>query len=121
MLSHKVFGSGVSGLSTQALCQDVTVGISAAGTEQSDATELQSAVNLVSTVASGAGVILFSTAVAGDSQLIYNAGDNPLLIYPNSGTGINNLSLNASIILPVNTAIEFYAVSTTQWVAILSK
>ena len=120
MLSHKVFGSGIPGLSVQALCQDVATGITAAGTVQGDATALTSHVNVVSTVAANTGVILYSTAVPVDSQVIFNGGANPLNVYPPSGSKINNLPANGAVILPTNTVMECICVSSTQFIAILS-
>ena len=120
MLSHKVFGAGIPGLAVQALCQDVTIGISAAGTVQGDATALTSSVNVVSTVAAGSGVVLYSASVPVDSQKIYNAGANQLNVYPPTGFNINSLAANTAISLATNSAIELTCVSTTRFIAILS-
>src|SRR3990167_8189843 len=102
MLSHKVFGAGLPGLAVQAIGQDIATGITAAGTIQSDATELTSAVNVVGTVAAGSGVILYRNSVPVDSQWIFNGGANPLNVYPISGAKINNLATNAAVILALN-------------------
>lgn len=120
MLSHKVFGAGIPGLATQAICQDGNTGISAAGTDQSGATELTAAVNVVGTVGAGSGVICYSGLVPVDSQLVFNGGANPLIIYPPSGFKINNLPANTGVILALNTAIELTCVTSTQIVAIMS-
>lgn len=120
MLSHKVFGAGIPGLAVQAICQDVKTGLSAAGTDQSGATELTSATNVVVTVGAGSGVICYSGMVPVDSQLVFNGGANPLIVYPPVGFKINNLPVNTGVILATNTAIEMTCVSTTQIVAILS-
>lgn len=120
MLSHKVFGAGMIGLATQAICQDVTTGISAAGTTQGTATALTSHVNVVSTVAANSGVILYSSPVPVDTQLIFNGGANPLNVYPPTGFKINNLATNAAVILATNTTLECICVSSSQFIAILS-
>ena len=120
MLGFKLFGSGLPGLTVQALCQDVNASVTAAGTNQSTATELTNAVNYITTVAAGTGVVLYSGLTAGDSQLIYNAGANPLLIYPFSGAQINGIGTNAGITLPIATAIELTCISSTQLIGILS-
>jgi len=121
MLSYKAFGAGLPGLVVQAISQDVATAISAAGTTQGTATELTAHVNVVSTVASGAGVILYSKSVPVDSQVIFNAGANELIVYPVSSAKINSLPVNTGVILPTNTAMEVIMVSTTQHIAILSR
>lgn len=120
MLGYKVFGSGISGLSTQALCQDAKASISAAGTTQSDATELTNADNEITTVVSGSGVVLYSNATAGDTQSVFNAGSNPLKVYPPSGQRINGLPLNAHMYLGLNTGVILKKVSATRWFGVLS-
>lgn len=120
MLGHKVFGAGVHGLAVQAICQDAATSISAAGTNQATATELTSAVNEITSVASGAGVVLSSQATAGDEQTAFNAGANPLRIYPPSGQQINSLTANLHITLPVNTGVLFKKVSSSRWFGVLS-
>ena len=120
MLGSKVFGAGVQGLAVQAICQDVTASISAAGTNQSTATALTSADNEVTTTASGTGVVLPSAATAGDTVTVFNAGANPLKVYPVSGQKINSLPTNQAVILATNTGCLFKMVSTTRWFGVLS-
>lgn len=120
MLGWKVMGSGVPGLTVAALTQDVGTSISAAGTTQGTATELVNADNEVSTVASGAGVILSSKLTAGDLQSVFNVGANPLKIYPPSGMKINALATNAAMTLSTNTGCLFKCLSTTKVFGILS-
>lgn len=118
-LGWKLLGAGLDGLKVASI-NDALSGIAAAGSNQSGATELKNGINFVSTVSSGQGVVLSSQLAAGDSQVVYNAGLNPLRVYPTSGMKINNLSTNAAMILALNTGIEFHCVSTTQIVAVLS-
>lgn len=120
MLGYKVFGSGLPNLAMQAMCKDVATGVSAAGSSQVTATELTSASNTVSTVADGSGVILASQGSAGDSQVVFNGGANPLRIYPPSSAKINSLPTNGAMILATNTGCVFHCMSTTQWVGVLS-
>jgi hypothetical protein len=95
-------------------------GLSAAGTIQSNATLITARVNVISTVASGTGVILTSISGAGYSQTVYNAGANPLSIYPPTGASINGLAANAKMVLAVKSAVRLECISSTQWVGILS-
>lgn len=120
MLGHKVMGAGIQGLAVAALCQDTGTSISAAGTSQGTATELTATDNEVTTVASGAGVVLASKLAAGDEQTVFNAGANALKVYPPSGFRIRPLAANAAMTLPVNTACLFKCVSSTIIYGILS-
>ena len=120
MLGFKLFGSGLSDLAVSAIGADVGTGLTATGSTQTGALALVNCLNAVSTVATGAGVLLYSGASAGDWQLVYNGGANALSVYPKSGAKINALATNAAISLPVNTASIYFCMSSTLWVGILS-
>jgi len=94
----------------------VTTAISAAGTAQGNATALTKAFNVVSTVASGAGVVL-PTAVAGMRVTIVNTSANTVIVYPASGGAINSLATNAGFSLPTVGRLDYIATSDTQWYA----
>jgi hypothetical protein len=96
------------------LMKSVQTGISAAGTVQGNATVLGNAINVVSTVATGAGVRL-PTAIAGMEVKIINLAANALLVYPATNGIINGLAANASYSLGANARLEFVATSSTQW------
>lgn len=87
-------------------------GISAAGTVQGDATQLTHNYNDVTTVASGAGVIL----KAGMPTWIRNRGLNALKVYPNSGAAINALSADVADTLPVGTPVHIVPMTTALWI-----
>ena len=99
--------------------QDVGVAISAAGTTQATAQLLINGLCWVTTVASGAGVVLFS-GNQGTSQTVYNAGANQLKVYPPSGAQINALGTNNAMTLPINTVCHFWTLSSVQMIGILS-
>ena len=120
MLGYKVFGAGLPGPLASAICQDAATGISAAGTTQGTATELTSADNEITTAAAGSGVVLDSSLAAGDSQSIFNAGENAVKVYPPSGMKINALAADAAMTLATNTGCVFYCVSTTRVFGVLS-
>ena len=120
MLGWKAFGAGLSLPLAAAICQDTATSVSAAGTTQGTATELTAADSEVSTVASGAGVVLASKLAAGDQQTVFNAGANSLKIYPPSGFKINALASNAPMTLATNTGCFFKCVSTTRVFGVLS-
>ena len=94
--------------------------LTAAGTGQSDALQLTAAVNRVTTAAASTGVKLYATPAAGDIQAIFNGGANALTVYPQTSGLINQLAVNTGYILPTNTLCINFAVSTTQWVALIS-
>ena len=112
-------GGGVDVVAVLTPCQQVDTAVAAAGTTQGTATELDVGVNYVSTVASGAGVIVQSYT-AGTSQTVYNGGANPLKVYPFTGARINQLAANAAMLLPINTSARFEVVSATQIIGFLS-
>jgi hypothetical protein len=92
----------------------VNAAVSAAGTAQGNATVIASEINVVSTVASGAGVAL-PTGLAGIRVTLINTSANALLVYPASGGAINSLATNASYSLPASGRLEFVCTSATQW------
>ena len=119
MLGFKLFGSGLTTLAVASICQDVTSGIVAAGTTQGTATALTSTLNGLGTVAAGSGVILYAGS-AGDCQIVYNAGLNPVNVYPPTGAKINQIAANSPHVLPINTACEYWFLSSTQLIGVLS-
>ena len=119
MLGYKVFAAGLTDLATRALVMDVNAAVSAAGTTQGTATALTNTLNFVSTAAASSGVVLY-TGSAGDCQIVYNGGANPVKVYPPSSAKINGLATNAAHTLATNTACEYWFVSQTQVVGVLS-
>lgn len=88
--------------------------VSAAGTVQGDATALTSDYSVVTTAASGTGVVL-PTATTGRRVIVVNKGANALNIYPATGAAIDALGTNTALSLPVSGWLEVNASSTTQW------
>ena len=95
----------------------VSTGLTAAGTTQGTALALTAGINTVTTTASGTGVVLSSSLT---EQRVYNAGTNPLKVYPPTGAKINQLATNAAISLAINTAVAFWKATSTQWIGSLS-
>ncbi len=119
MLGFKLFGSGLTTLAVASICQDVTAGIVAAGTTQGTATALTASLNGVGTVAAGSGVVLYAGS-PGDCQIVYNGGLSPVNVYPPSGLKINQLAVNVPHVLAINTACEYWFLSSTQVIGVLS-
>ncbi len=92
-------------------------GLSAAGSTQATAASLPGDINYITTVASGAGVIVPSMS-AGDSINLYNKGANALLVYPPVGGVINGLSANAGYSVATATPFcEVYCIDALTYIA----
>lgn len=115
-------GSGVPSISTTlpaalsipGALQTVSATVSAAGSTQGGATALTSDINIVTTVGSGQGVVLQTTA-AGKTVIVVNKGANALLVYPAVSSAIDALSTNTGFSLAVGSWAMFNGVSTTLW------
>jgi len=78
-----------------ALRGKVATGLTAAGTTQTDALQLDSDINVVGTAAASTGVKLPPMDVA-DACVVHNLGANAVLVYPGVVGGvINALAANA--------------------------
>ena len=106
--------TGANVISSAYSIVSVGTGISAAGTTQGTATALTKEFNVVSTVASGAGVVL-PTAVAGMRITVINTSANALLVYPASTGIINSAAANAAYSQPAGARLDYISTSTTQW------
>jgi len=91
--------------------------ITASGTTQGDATPLDKSINVVSSAATGSGVVLPS-ATAGMSIYITNSSANTVKVYPASGATINTGSTNASVNLSSNVTVQLIAPTATQWFSV---
>ena len=120
-LAKNIMGAGFSPAQAAAVqLSAVRTALSAAGASQSGATALTADINLVSTVAAGAGVQLYN-GVIGDSQFVYNdQATNGLVVYPPTSGTINQLTANTGMVLAPYTACEFFKVTSTRWVGVLS-
>ena len=106
--------SGGNVVATGFHIRSVATGISAAGTVQGDATAITKEMNVINTVAAGAGVIL-PVAVAGMAITIINTSANALLVYPNTGGDINGAATNAAYSHSAGATLQYMAPTTTDW------
>jgi len=113
MAIENVIGGGANAGLTE-------TGISAAGTAQATATQLKAEHSEVTTVASGAGVILSSLFATGQEQTVFNATSTALKVYPPSGFQINSLVVNSAITLAPQTGVMFKCISTSRIFGVLS-
>ena len=107
---------GVSPITAQSLQGDYAA-IAAAGTTQGTATSFK---NAFVNVSSGTGGVILAAAGVGDSQIVYNSSGSAITVYPPSSSKINALSANTGVSLANNTVCEFFTVSGTQILALMS-
>ncbi len=120
MLFKDYMGGGISGGMAKAIGGSIATAVSAAGTVIGDATALTASKNIVTTVATGAGVKLYAMNT-GESQIVYNATTTPVKVYPGQSTiGINQTTAGTSVYIPGYSTCEFHAVTTTLVLANLS-
>jgi hypothetical protein len=84
-------GSGFSSLQATSVVGDVANGITAAGTTNADATQINSVINRVTTAAASTGVVLMPPT-PGAQAVVINSGANAVLVYPSTGSSINALT-----------------------------
>ena len=111
-----VFGTSPS-LTTPSLSGETfsTTANVTAGTAAQGQGALTSDHNVITGTATNPSGVTLPTATIGRRILITNRGTNPVSIFPATGATIDGLAVNASISLPVNAVMLFYAASTTQW------
>lgn len=119
-LSKEIMQGGFPGSMARTIGGEVASSVSAAGTTISDATALTKSLNVISSCASGAGVLLYNMEV-NDSQEVYNDTATQCLVYPpTTSYQINQISAGSAHILPGYTSCVYRKVSTTQIVAYMS-
>lgn len=117
-ITSRVMGSGVAPLTAVNIVGDFTGSLVATGSTQATALQLNSAINDVITTAASTGVVL-PVAEVPATVTVYNAGANALLVYPQLGSQINALALNAGFSIGANKGATFVGTSPTTWRAIL--
>jgi hypothetical protein len=95
---------------------NVNPSVTAAGADQTTATGLITGVNNVTTVAAGDDGVRLPVVIPGMRITVRNSdAADTLKIYPASGAEINDLGVDVAYELLPGGAIEFFAISTTQW------
>ena len=119
-IPSRLMGSGVAALAAQSICGDVANTLTATGTTNADALQLNAAINNVTTTAAGTGVRLF-VAETGASVVVSNQGANALLVYPAASGQINALTATTGgFSVGAGKTVTLFAVSGTNWVTNLS-
>lgn len=92
----------------------ISAAISAAGSNQSGATELSDVYNIITSVSSGQGVKL-PTASAQLTYTVVNTTATNLLVYPNVSDKINGGSVDVAVTVPGGSSATFVAKDSTDW------
>ena len=115
-----IMKGGTSAGTALAINGQANTSITSAGTTISDATDLTTSINVITTAAASTGVQLQS-AMIGDQVEILNLGANAVTVYPDSSSNrINQLSAGTGFTLAANTAVKLRKFSSTRWMAWLS-
>lgn len=114
-LVRSLMGAGMAAASAQQVVGDVLSSATATGTTQATALEIGHGVNVITTVASGTGVVLSRRAVPGDAIFVYNDGANDLNVYPYTGETINGGSTNAAVKVTTTHGAKFTKTGNTAW------
>lgn len=105
-----------------AILGSLSASITAGGTNQSTATLLANANNVVTTVAAGSGVRLPATPTvsANDRLHVANHGANALAVYPPTGGKLSNNTANVPALVAPNKCADFFCIDGTNYSAFLS-
>ena len=119
-LAREIMQGGISSGAAKAINGGVSSTVTAAGTVITDAFDLTTSLNIITTAAAGSGVQL-PYAEIGDSVEILNVGANPVKVYPDaSANQINQIAAAGPFTLATNTSVVVRKLTTTRWVAYLS-
>jgi hypothetical protein len=92
-----------------------TLSVTAAGTDQSTATSITADINIITSSASGSGVVLPVPLYLGQLSEIINTTSNAVIVYPAVGGTIGTGSVNAGVAIPAFSSIHYISVSLTGW------
>jgi hypothetical protein len=112
-------GSGVPGLTSDAITGFVTTAQAATGASQNTLT-LPSDIVVYSTSTAANGPTLPATAQSGDSYIIANNTANSINVWPSTGGAIGSGSANAALAVPAGKTAKFVSLGLTNWIAIVS-
>lgn len=114
-IPSRVLGSGTAPLTTLSICGDGATGLVATGTTATDALQLSAVWNTITTSSASTGVKLPPTE-AGAVVGVFNNSGQTILIYPATGSTINNGA--ASLSVTNGKTVLLFAPSATTWASI---
>jgi hypothetical protein len=112
-------GSGVAGLTADAITGFVTVGQAATGASQGSLT-MPSDIVAYSTSTASNGPTLSSLAQSGDSYFVANNTANSINVWPPVGGKIGSGSTDAALAVGAGKAAKFVSLGSLNWFAIVS-
>ena len=112
-------GSGVAGLTADAITGFVTLAQTASGASQGAQTFPSDIVVYTSSTASY-GPTLPSTAQTGDSYFVANNTANSINVWPSTGGAIGSASANAALAVPAGKSAKFVSIGSGNWFALVS-
>lgn len=112
-------GSGVPGLTADAITGFVTTAQTATGSAQGGQT-MPTDIVVYTTSTVNYGPTLPSTAQSGDSYFIANNTANSINVWPPTGGAIGSGSANAALAVPAGKTGKFISIGGVNWIAILS-
>lgn len=120
-IPSQVLGSGNSPLATKAICGTGATGLVAVGSSQTDALQLSSANNAITTSSASTGFKL-PTIEDGAVITVYNASGQTLKAYSRetSGVSINATAGSTGINVATAKTVTFTAIGTALWVSNLT-
>lgn len=117
--AKEIMGGGLSAGQAQAIGGQTNTSVTAAGSTQTDATALNSSINVVGSADGAKGVILLA-GQPGDEVWVFNNAGSTLKVYPPTGaaiavpgTGLG--SANAAFSHLTYKVVIYKCVSSTQW------
>ena len=116
--AREAMGGGISAGTAKALNGQIRT-LAAAGSTVTDAALTTTSNTYVTPVSSGQGVIIADGEIT-DTVIVFNAGANPLKVYPPTGDAFNQLSVNTGFTLAQNTGCLIMKVSSSLWLVFMS-
>lgn len=97
---------GADTITANAFGHGVDEAVVAAGSSQTDATQLPNG-NMVIIIASGAGGVRLPSAATSTQYIIRNNSGSTITIYPATGEALNNASANTGVTLATSTSRSY--------------
>ena len=112
-------GSGVAGLTADAITGFVTLAQTASGASQGAQT-LPSDIVVYTTSTLNYGPTLPSTSQSGDTYWICNNSANSINVWPATGGAIGSGSANAALAVAAGKSTKFLSLGNNNWIALAS-
>lgn len=114
--SAKTQLSSADGAVSFSVSTSLTTSITAFATGgQTNATQLSSDYNIITTCATAGDSVKLPAAASGREITVFNSGAAALAVFPGSGDTINSGSANASVTVPVSGVAVFRGLSASAW------